>query len=142
MGLKSIVLNKRMKFFLNITLTLISSYLLVNRAYPCDAQDIPEPSHLLSCLYSKLHNHLPKSVCPNIAYSILGIPVEEAEKNDLSISSQEHLHLVREDIQHAYVHGLCLQPLLIYEHFQYYKSIPTNLNNALEYLLVEHHNDI
>ena len=84
MDLKSIVLNKRMKFFLNIT--LISSCLLLNWAYPCDALDILEPSHLLSCQYSKLHNQQPKNGDPNIAYSVWEIPVAEAEMNVLSVS--------------------------------------------------------
>ena len=83
MDLKSIVLNKRMKFFLNIT--LISSCLLPNWAYPCDALDILEPSHLLSCQYSKLHNPQPKSGDPNIAYSAWEIPVAEAEMSVLSV---------------------------------------------------------
>jgi len=77
MDLKSIVLKKRMKFFLSIT--LISSCLFPNWAYPCDALDILEPSHLLSYQYSKLHNPQPKKGDPNIAYSTWGIPVEEAE---------------------------------------------------------------
>jgi len=81
MDYKSIVLNKRMKFFFNIT--LISSCLFLNWAYPCGTQDILEPSHLLSCQYSKLHNPQPKNIDFNIAYSAWETPVARVEMYDL-----------------------------------------------------------
>jgi len=139
MDLKSIVLNKRMKFFLNIT--LISNCLLPNWAYPCDALDILEPSHLLSCQYSKLHNPLPKSGDPNIAYSAWEIPVEEAEMSVLSISLPKCLYLMKVGTQRAYEHDPYLQLLSEYGHFQNYISVSTNHDSDAGYLLEEHHND-
>ena len=140
MDWKSIVLNKRMKFFFNIT--LVSSCLFLNWAYPCDAQDTLEPSHLLSYLYSKLHNPQPKSVDPNIACSTWEIPVVKYERNDLSISLLKHLYSMKVDTQHAYVYDLYLRLLLKYEHFQNYKSELTNHDSDVEYLLAKHYIDI
>ena len=139
MDLKSIVLNKRMKFFLNIT--LISSCLLLNWAYPCDALDILEPSHLLSCQYSKLHNQQPKNGDPNIAYSVWEIPVAEAEMSVLSVSLRRRFRLMQENTQHAYGHDPYLQHLSEYEYFQNYISVSTNHDSDAGYLLEEHHND-
>jgi len=140
MDLKSIVLNKRMKFFLNIT--LISSCLLPNWAYPCDALDILEPSRLLSYQYSKLHNPQPKSDDPNIAYSAWGISVAEAEISVLSISLPKYLYLMKVDTQRAYGYNPYLQHLLEYEHFLNYISVSTNHDCDAGYLPEEHHNDI
>ncbi len=140
MDLKSIVLNKRMKFFLNTT--LISSCLFLNLAYPCDALDIPEPSHLLYFQYSKLHNPQPKSVDPNIAYSAWGIPVVKCEMSDLLISLLKHLYLMKADTQHAYVYDPYSQHLLEYGHFQNYKPELTNHDSDVGYHLVKHQIDI
>ena len=140
MDWKSIVLNKRMKFFFNIT--LISSYLFLNWAYPCDAQGILKPSHLLSSQYSMLHNLQPRNADPNIAYPVSEIPVVEYEMNDLSISLPKYLYSKKEDIQHAYGYDLCLQPLLEYGHFLNYISESTHLGNDFEYLLLKHCSDI
>jgi len=140
MDLKSIVLNKRMKFFLNIT--LISSCLLPNWAYPYDALDILEPSHLLSYQYSKLHNLQPKNDDPNIAYSTWEIPVVEAETSVLLVSLPKYLYLMKVDTQRAYGHDPYLQHLSEYEHFLNYISVLTNHGSDIEYLLEEHHNDI
>ena len=101
MDLKSIVLNKRMKFFHNIT--LISSCLFLNWAYPYGLQDIPEPSHLLSYQYSKLHNPQPKSDAPSIACLTWKIPVAEFQMSDLSISLPKYLYSMKVDIQYAYI---------------------------------------
>jgi len=139
MDLKSIVLNKRMKFFLNIT--LISSCLLPNWAYPCDALDILEPSHLLSCQYSKLHNPQPKNGDPNIAYSAWEIPVAKAEMSVLSVSLPKCLYSMKVDTQRAYGYDPYLQHLSEYGHFQNYISVSTNHDSDAEYLLEEHHND-
>ncbi len=100
MDWKPIVLNKRMKFFLYIT--LISNCLSLNWAYPCGDQDILEPFHLLFYQYSKPHNQQPKSVDPNIACSTWETPVEEVEMNDLSVSLLKHLHSMKADTQHEY----------------------------------------
>ncbi len=139
MDLKSIVLNKRMKFFLNIT--LISSCLLPNWAYPCGALGILEPSHLLSCQYSKLHTPQPKNGDPNIAYLAWEIPVAEAEKSVLSVSLSKYLYLMKVDTQRAYGHDPYLQHLSEYGHFQNYISVSTNHDSGAGYLLEEHHND-
>lgn len=140
MDWKSIVLNKRMKFFLNIT--LISSCLFLNWAYPYDAQDIPEPSHLLSFQYSKLHNLQPKSVDPNTAFLDSEIPVVEDEMNVLSVSLPKCLYSMTQDIQHAYEYDPYLQLLLEYGHSQNYISVLTNHDNDFEYPLAKRHNDI
>lgn len=124
MDWKSIVLKKRMKFFLNIT--LISSYLFLNWAYPCDAQDILEPSHLLFYQYSMHHNQQPKNDDPNIVCSALEIPVAKDEMSDPSTSLPEYLHSTREDTQRAYEYGLCSQHLSKYLHFQNYISESAN----------------
>jgi len=140
MDWKSIVLNKRMKFFLNIT--LISSCLFLNWAYPCDAQDILEPSHPLSCQYSKLHNQQPKSGDPNIACSTWGIPVAEVVTYDFSVSLPIHLYSMKQDTQRACVCGPYLQHPLEYEHSQNYISVSTNHDNHVEYRPVKRHNGI
>jgi len=139
MDLKSIVLNKRMKFFLNIT--LISSCLFLNWAYPCDAQDILEPSHLLSYQYSKLHNPQPKSGDPNTVCSTWEILVAEAEMSDLLVSLPKCLYSKMEDTQRAYGYDPYLQLLLEYGHFQNYISVSTNHDNDVGYLPEEHHID-
>ena len=140
MDWKSIVLNKRMKFFLYIT--LISNCLFPNWAYPYDAQDILEPFHLLSFLYSKHHNLQPKRVDPNIAYSILGILAAKDEMSDLSVSLLIYLCSMKEDTQHAYEHDPYLQLLLEYVHFQNRIPVLTNPDNDAEYPLEEQNNDI
>jgi len=65
-------------------------------------EDILEPSHLLSCQYSMLHNQQPKNDDPNIVCSIWEIPFAEAEMSDLSISLPKCLHSMKEDTQHVY----------------------------------------
>ena len=140
MDWKSIVLKKRMKFFLNITQE--SNCLFLNWAYPCDAQDILEPSHLLFYQYSMLHNQQPKNADPNIACSTWEIPFAEAEMNDLSVSLPKHLYSVKVDTQHAYGYDPYSQLLLGYEHFQNHIPVPTNHDNDVEYRPVKHHNDI
>jgi len=140
MDWKSIVLNKRMKFFFNIT--LISNCLFLNWAYPCGAQDILEPSHRLSFQYSMLHNQLPKSVDPNIVYSAWEILFEEAEKNDLSFSLPKHLYSKMVDIQRAYEYDPGSQLLSKYAHSLNYISVPTNHDNDIEYRLVKQDNGI
>ncbi len=140
MDLKSIVLTKRMKFFFSIT--LISSCLFLNLAYPCDAQDILEPSHLLSYQYSKLHNQLPKNGDPNIACLTWETPVAEAEMYDLSVSLPICLCSMKEDTPREYGHDPCLQHPLEYEHFQNYIFVLVNHDNDIEYHLVKRRNGI
>lgn len=82
-----------------------------NWAYPCDALDILEPSHLLSCQYSKLNNPQPKSGDPNIAYLAWEIPVAKAEMSVLSASLPKYLYLMKVDTQRAYGHDPYLQHL-------------------------------
>ena len=140
MDLKSIVLNKRMKFFHNIT--LISSCLFLNWAYPYGVQDIPEPSHLLSYQYSKLHNPQPKSDAPSIACLTWKIPVAELEMSDLSISLPKYLYSMKVDLQYAYECGSYSQLLLEYEHFQSYISVLISHDNDVGYHPVKHYIDI
>jgi hypothetical protein len=140
MDWKSIVLNKRMKFFLNFT--LISSCLFPYWAYPCDAQDILEPSHLLSDLYSILHIQQPKNDDPNTVYLTSETLVVKDERNDLLISLPKHLHSMMVGTQRAYEYGLCSQHPLKYGHPQNYISVSTNLDSDFEYLPVKRNNDI
>ena len=140
MDLNFIVLNKTMKFFLDIT--PISSFLLVNWDFPCDARDILEPSHPLFFLYSKLHTLQPKNVDPNTVCSTLGIPFGEVKTYVPLISLPTRLYSGMENILHVCEYGLYSQLLLISEHFQHYKFGLTSLDNALGYLLEEHYNDI
>ena len=137
MDLKSIVLNKRMKFFHNIT--LISSCLFLNWAYPYDVQDIPEPFHQLSYQYSKLHNQQPKNAYPNTAYLNWEIPAVTFLMSDLSASLPKHLYSKMEETQHAYGHDPCLQLLLIYEHFQNYIFGLVNRDIDFEHRLAKQH---
>ena len=140
MDWKSIVLNKRMKFFLNIT--LISSCLFPNWAYPCDAQDILEPFHLLSDLYSMHHSQQPKNDDPNTVCLTSETPAVKDEMNDLLISLPKCLRSRMVDTQRAYEYDPYLQHPLKYEHPQNYISVSTNLDSDFEYLLVKQHNDI
>ena len=139
MDLKSIVLNKRMKFFLNIT--LISNCLFPNWACLCDAQDTLEPFHLLSCRCSMRHSLLPKSVVPNIACAVWEIPAAKCVMNDLSISLPKHLYSMRQDIQHAYGYDPYSQRLSKYELAQNYISVLTNHDNGAEHPLEELYSD-
>lgn len=140
MDWKSIVLNKRMKFFLNIT--LISSCLFLNWAYPCDAQDILEPSHQLFCQYSMHHSLLPKNDDPNIVCSAWEIPAAKDEMNDLSASLPKYLYSMKGDIQRACEHGPCSQLLLVSLRFQNYISESENHDNDVGGRPEEHGNDI
>jgi hypothetical protein len=135
MDFKSIVLNKRMKFFLNIT--LISSCPFLNWAYLYGVQDTPEPSHRLFFPYSKLHNLQPKSDDPNIACAVPEIPLVDDGMSDPLISLPRCLCSTTEDIQHAYEHGPCSQLPLEYEHFQNRISVSTNHDSDAGYLLEE-----
>ncbi len=129
-----------MKFLSNII--LISSCLSPNWAYPCDVRDILEPSHRLSCQYSKHHNQQPKSACPNISCSRRETPFEEVVKNDLSISSPKRLRSKKEGIPNAHGHGLCLQHPLEYGHFPNYIPVSTNHGIYTERPLSKPRNDI
>jgi len=113
MDRKSIVLNKRMKFFLNIT--LISSCLSLNLAYPCDVPNTPEPSHQLFFLCSMPHSPQPKSDDPNTFCPVQEILVAKALTSGLSTSLPIHLCSMTEDIQHACEHGLCSLRLSKYD---------------------------
>ena len=120
---------------------LLSSFLSVSLAYPCDVQDIPEPSHQLFDQYSKLHIQQPKSVDPNTSFLTLEIPFGEDGKFDLSISLLTCSHSKRVDIQHAYECDLYLPHLSKYEHSHYHKFELASLGNGVEDLLEAHDND-
>jgi hypothetical protein len=72
MNLKSIGLNKKMKFSRSI-----SNRHLLYSDYSDDAQDTLEPSRRLFVLYSKHHILWPKSAAPNIVCVTQDIPVED-----------------------------------------------------------------
>jgi len=127
-----------MKFF-KVT-TLLSSFLFVSLAYPCDVQDTPEPFHLLCYPYSTHHNQLPKSVAPNTSSPTQGIPAVATLRFVLSISSQECLHSMMVDIQYAYECGHYSRPLLKYEHSHYHKSVLASHDIDVANLLGEHYN--
>ena len=92
MDWKSIVLNKRMKFFTNIIIP-ISNCPSLSWAYPYGVQDIPEPFHQLSYPYSKHHNLQTKSAYPNIVCLIWEIHVVVFEMIDPLISLLKTLTL-------------------------------------------------
>jgi len=129
-----------MKFFTSVT--PISSCQSASSAYPCDAQDIPEPYHLLFFLYSKHNSQLPKSDDPNIAFEVLEIPFGEVGRSDPSISLQEHLYSMMEGTRYAYEYGLCSQHLSVFAHFQHYISEPTNPGNDVVRHQPKQHNGI
>ncbi len=140
MDWKSIVLKKRMKFFLNIT--LIPYYLFSIWAYPCDVEVNPEPSLLLSDLYSMHHNQLPRNGVPNIVYSTSEIPVVKDVMNDLLTFSSKYSYSMIVDAQREYEYDLYLRRLLKYEHFQNCISVSTNLDSDFEYVRLIPNNDI
>lgn len=106
-----------------------------------DVQDTPEPFHRLYDLYSKHRTQSPKSVVPNISCVTQDTLVgDDGRCNPLAFSPTDS-HSWKEDIQHAYEHGLYLQHLLRFEHFHCCKSESANHDNALEYRLVKQHND-
>ena len=128
-----------MKFLKDII--QVSSCLSQNLVDPCDAQDIPEPSHQLFCQCSTHHNRLPINDDPNNAYPKQEIPVEEDEMNDLSASLQERLYLMKEGTQHAYEYGPYSQLLSEYERSLNHISELIGHDNDVEGHLLEHHND-
>ena len=128
-----------MKFF-KITF-LLSSFLFVSSAYPCDVQDIPEPSHQLCFQYSTRHNQQPKNVDPNTSYLTQEIPVAITSKSALSISLQEYLRSRRADIQHVDECDLYSQRLLGYEHSRYHKFVSASPGSDIANLLGEHYSD-
>jgi len=127
-----------MKFFKIVLFIALSNSLSPNLVYPYDAQDILAPSHQLFDLCSKLQNQLPKNAFPNTFFPTQEILVEEGAKNDLLISLQEYLYSKMEGIPHACEYGLCLQHLLIFEHFHYHISESEYPDNALGDLLLKH----
>ena len=129
-----------MKF--STSVTPISSCQSASSAYPCGAQDIPEPAHLLFFLCSRRHSQLPKSDDPSIAFEVLEIPFGEVGKNDLSISLQEHLYSMMEGTLYAYEYGLYSQRLSVYGHFQHHISEPTNHDSDVVGLQPKQHNGI
>lgn len=133
MDLKSIVLNKRMKFL--PTIIQISSCLSQNLADPCGAPDIPGPSHRLFYRYSKLHSQLPISGGPNNACPKQGTLVGEDTMNGLSTFSQVSLCSGKEDTQHAYGYGHCLPHLSGHERSQNHISEPKGPDNDAEITL-------
>ena len=128
-----------MKFF---SILPLSNFPAGSSAYLYDVPDIPEPSHQLYFLYSILQNQLPKNGDPNTFFPTREILVEEALRNDLLISSQEHLCLVRADIRYAYGCDLYSQLPLIYGHFHYHRSELEDHDIFALNHLVEHDNDI
>jgi len=127
-----------MKF---LSLTQISSSPFQYWAFPYDAQDILEPSHLLFDLYSMLHNQQPRNADPNISVSVEETQFAVSVKSDLSTSLPTYSHSGTVDIQHVREHGLYSQLPLKFEHSHYYKSELSNHGFFSEYHLVEHDND-
>ncbi len=107
----------------------------------CDVQGTPEPFHLLSILYSKHHNQLPKSDDPNISFSTRETLFEACEKFYLSVSSLAHLCSEMVDTQHECEHDPYLQHLSKYEHFHYHISERSSLSFVFVDLLVIQDND-
>ena len=128
--------------FISLHIILISSFLSLNWVYLCDVQDILEPSHQLSCLYSKHHNLLPKSASPSKLYPKKETPVEVFVMTDLSTSLLRYLYSKTADTQHAYERGLYLQHLSKSVHSQNYIFELVDLYNAFEHRLSKLNNDI
>jgi len=131
-----------MKFFKLRPTTLTPNHLLENWAYPCDGQDIPEPSHPLCCPYSKHRNLRPKSADPNNGVSTQEILAVNGENYDLLTFLPTYSHLTKEDVQREYEHDPCLQHLLISLHFRYCKLKLKYPYNVFEYRHAIHDNDI
>ena len=126
-----------MKFFNS----LISSYHFEHSVYLDDVQDIPEPSHLLCCLYSKPHIQLPRNVDPNTVSLTKETLTGEVVMSFPSISLLNHLRLRMEDIQYACEHDPYLQLLLVSEHSQHYKFVQLNPYSVSVHPLLIHDND-
>jgi hypothetical protein len=126
-----------MKFF---SATQISNSPFPYWVFPDDAQDILEPFHQLSDLYSRHHNLLPKNGDPNISVSVEEIQSEEVVKSDILTFSPNYSHSLMEDIQREYERGLYLQPPSKFEHSHCYKSELSNLGFGVGYHLEEHDN--
>lgn len=130
-----------MKFtFLNIT--LLSSFLFLNWVSLYGVPNSPEPFRQLSFLYSMLHNQQPKSACPNTICQVMEIPFVQSVRNDLLTFSPKHSNLLREDIRHAYEHGLCSLLPSKYEHSPNRISELEHLDIEVGYRLSKLNNDI
>ena len=125
-----------MKFFNS----LISSYPLEHSAYPDDVQDIPEPSGLIYCLYSKPHIQLHRNVDPNTAYPKKEILAEEVEMSYHSISLPNHSRLGMADILYACEHDPYLQLPLVSDHSQHYRFEQPNQDIVPEHHPLKHVN--
>ncbi len=128
-----------MKFFIII---LISSFLTAHSVYLDSAQDTPEPSRQLYCLYSTLHNLSPRSVDPSISSLILETPIEDDASSVLLVSLPIHLCSAREGIQHACVRDLYSRLLSVPARSLNCISVLSNLCIFAEYRLLEHDNHI
>jgi len=127
-----------MKFFVIIPL---SNFQPENSAYPCDAPSIPVPFHQLYYLYSMPRIQLPRNACPNISFPIPGILSEVLWTFFLLSASLSYLYSVMEDIQCAYVRGLCLLHLSGSSHSHYYRSEQANRDIGTEHPLLAHDTD-
>lgn len=129
-----------MKFFFHII--LISSCLWANSGYPYGVQDIPEPSHRLSCPYSTHHNQQPKNACPSTAFSTLETHLESVGTSDLLTSLPKYLCSKMVGILYAYGYDLYSRLLSVSVHFRYRISGSANHGNATEHLREVLNNDI
>ncbi len=118
-----------MKFFNSI---LISYYRIPYLNHPCDVPNIAEPFHLLSHLYSKLHNLSPKNAYPSNVSLSEDTPSAKHVNSCPSIVLLYHLYLFLVDTLYAYVHDLCLQHLSKSLHLHYYKLELIYLGNDFE----------
>lgn len=132
-------MKRKMKFF---PFTQISSSQFPCWACPDDVQDILEPFHPLSGLYSMLHNQQPRNGDPNISASVEEIQPEEFVMFDLLTSSLSYSHLEKVGIQRVHEHDPCSQHPSRFERSHCYKSELSNHVFFAEYLLEEHDNDI
>jgi hypothetical protein len=139
MDLKSIVLKRKMKFF---NFTPLSNSLSLYWAFLYDVQGIPEPSHLLFCLCSKLHSLLPKNVAPNMSFLRSEIPAEQVLMIALLTSLPIHLYSLMVDIQHAYEYDPCSQLPSKFVHSQHCISVLVNLDICAEHHLLKLYIDI
>lgn len=95
-------------------------------ACPCGVQDIPGPSHRLSCRYSMRHNPQPRNIAPNISSPERETPFAGAWRNVPSVSSPKYLRSRKVGIPRAYEYGRCLPPLSEYGRSPHRRPVSAN----------------
>ena len=120
----------------------ISNHLTAYWVSADGVKDTVGQPHLLYYQYSKHHNLQPKSDDPNIVCAKQEIRPEDSGNYDLLTSLPNRLYSMMEDIRYVGEYDLYLLRLLEYGHSQNYILASKYHDNAFEYRLAKHDNDI